>query len=274
MQLAPSPFVILDRKVTLGAGQSRASRTLRAPGFAVQLLEVEGFNTDTRFVHDAFVRDVPENTLTVVLAGEYESSASGSAVHAGSLAFERRDQWLEQWTGRRQRFLMAVWNGGDAPSGRETLGPNALRWWRLLAEQIELAQPEDAARIGAVLLSRLSALGLQPPAMPTSMAPPEVQRVAGALSHVFSHLHESPGWIDLEARTGLGERQLRRILRNSPDWLPSSLRRELLIYRLSAASTLLDGSNTAVDEVARALGYRSDRALHTAIRRARAHAYR
>lgn len=257
--------LLTDRRVALGSDLYRWTRRLRAPGLEVQLIECQGNTTDTAR-HDEVMgaSELGSRTLTVVLEGAYESDDVGAG--EGYALLERRHRWRERWSGRKQRFVTIMWEDGPVSSGRERLGPAALAAWRGIADGVAGATEDtaDDAAHAALALTRASGIAV---ADPVGVIPAEVLRVQRGLNVLFTALHESPQAVDLESLTGLSARHLRRILRSHPKLLPSSLRRALHFARLGAADSLMRSTDRSVREIALALGYRSDRALHTALRR-------
>lgn len=263
-------MLISERRIQLDGSVGRWSRTLVQPGLRVQLLGAAGCETDTRPIQQAFGELAPpHHSLTVVLEGEYESEGTGH-VGPSRIVHEVRERWLERWIGNRQRFVVVTWNGGSgATTGVERLGPKALGIWRELAEKVADATEADAGRVADMALVAARAAGAPAPSRKLAPVPEQVLRVSHALNRAFTNLHELPQWVDLEHDTGLSSRHLRRLIGVHAGWLPhDGLRGCLHRHRLSLALSLLGNEGTNVKEIAAALGYGSDRALHTALRRA------
>jgi len=262
---------VAERRVQLGDGLYRRSRTLIQPGLRVQLVSTAGCQTDTRAIQRAFPEIVtPRHSFTVVLEGEYESEAAGR-VGPAEAAYEVRSAWHERWGGPRQRFVVVTWERGAEGGGVgvDGIGSAGLATWRALAERIEHCTEDDAGPIAEAALEAVRAAGARPPRLETTVAPAAVRRMGLALNHVFTHLHETPQWVDMEGHTQVGARQLRRVFAAQCDWLAGgSWRRTLLTQRLSLAVSLLGARASTAAEVAAALGYGGDRALFTALRRA------
>ncbi|HJL15834.1 MAG TPA: hypothetical protein RMH99_09270 [Sandaracinaceae bacterium LLY-WYZ-13_1] len=259
-------LVWTDRRVEV-AGVRRVTRALRSPELQIQLLEVQGLTFDSRPFQDVFPDlGTRRHTLTAVLDGAYESAPSAVG-EAGTLVHERRIRWLERWSGRRQRFVTIVWGDGEATTGAATerLGPRAREAWTEIADAIAAGGDPDAILRRVRTAARAAGLSIPTPQAPV---PAEVARLEAALSHACTHLHENPQWVDLEEWTGRSARQLRRTFREHAPWLGSSgLRARLHRYRLQLAHGLLE-TDLSSTRVARALGYGSDRAMYTALRRA------
>lgn len=261
--------LLSERGVRLSADTRVRSVTLKRPGLRVQLVDAAGYETDTRAVQAALPElSVPRHTFTAVLKGRYESDDVGG--DSGCATLETRDAWRERWVGPHQRFVVVTWDGaGESTGGVERLGAVAHATWRELAQRLERATQSTANAVARDALDAVRASGLQLPDIPFDPVPDSVERAARALNYVFTHLHETPQWIDIEQHSGVSERQLRRVIRANPGWLPEvGWRRALLAHRLQLATSLLRSPATSAREVARALGYRSDVALHTALRRA------
>ncbi len=256
---------IIDRRVALSPNVYRSSRALRAPGLEVQVVDCAGCVTDTSRLDEAMgAVDLKGRTLTVVLEGTYESDDQRAG--PGAMVVERRHRWRERWTGKRQRFVTLMWEDGPVFAGGERLSAVAMDRWAQVADAIQGASAQSADRVATAALRLASEAGVSL-SLPEAPIPREVHRVQSGLNAMFTQLHESPQAIDLERHTGLSARHLRRIFRSHPTLLPQSLRRSLHFLRLISADTLMRSTDRSIAEIARALGYRSDRALHTAIRR-------
>lgn len=267
MEFVPT-MVHADRRVEV-AGRQRWTHQLRAPGLSIQLVDNVDVEVETEPLFDALpgVFDW-SHSVTVVLDGTYESAHAG-VIGADRVCHEHRNEWLEAWRGPRQRFVVVRWDGdvnGSVSSGDERLGTAAKAAWEAIADDLAIGAPDVAATIERVRRA-MAPLGIEPP-WPTTPVPSAVLRIEGALDYLRTHLHEAPQWMDVEARIGLGARQLRRALAAHRDWLPSGgLRQTLSFDRLLHAHILLANGESGA-RVARALGYRSDRAMYTALRRA------
>lgn len=256
-------MLLSDRRVVLSKELFRSSRTLKSDALHVQLVETAGCQTDTTRVDDVLGIAPMKHTLTIVLDGVYASG--DDECQSGGAIVESRDRWRERWLGPRQRFVSITWEGQPPASGQSRLGPKAREAWTDFADRFVDADFDDAATLATTALSLARSAGLDLPT-PTTTVEAEVRRVGRALNHLFTNLHTNPQAVDLEQLTGLSARHLRRIMKRHPALLPQSLRAKLGFYRLVAALSLMRTTAT-VGEVARALGYGSDRALHTAIRR-------
>lgn len=254
----------LDRRVEV-AGVLRASRSLHAPELKIQLVESHGVDFDTRPVADALGISLRARMLTVVLDGVYETERA--VAERGAVLLESRTAWRERWSGERQRFLTLVWpEGDDAGEGIERLGASGRRAWQTVADELASPAP-DHRRVVAAARAAASRAGVVLPEVRAEV-PPEVARVAHALGRALTRLDRNPQWVDLEAWTGLSSRQLRRAFEEHPRWLGQrGFRGMVKLHRLQTATALLGAPDLSARRVARALGYGSDRAMHTALRR-------
>lgn len=250
------------------AGHERGSITLNAPDLLVQLVDNRGIEVDTRpFNADAERLGAGKTTLTVVLEGNYATQRARPA-SKGHLVWEHRVQWRERWSGAHQRFVTLAWpTQRDPDASTERLGPAAIRAWTDVADALERSSSRTEDVVARVRAACASA-GLQPPLVQDT-PPPGIERLAHALSRATTQLHLGPQWIDVARWSGMSERQLRRLFSAHARWLRSKgLREAIGFQRLKTAVSLLAADGLTSARVARALGYGSNRAMYTALRRA------
>lgn len=249
------------------AGHQRRTTNLVSPSLVVQLIDNRGVTVETEPIARAF----PElwggsySSLTILLDGCYESDVAGS-VEAGAAVHECRESWRERWTGPRQRFIAIGWRGAPGPRvGHARLGPAARAAWTEIALMLDRSRPpaDLAERIEAASRSA----GIDIPRARLAV-PPEVHRLEGPLCRAHTSLHQDPQSVDLERWSGLSARQIRRILAEHRTWVRGvGLREALHQQRIKAALCLLQCAGLESERIARALGYGSNRALYTALRR-------
>lgn len=280
-------MITLERRVGLLTGGARRETVwLRAEGLTVYVCESDGLVFDaaplsafTRGVVDQG-RDAPRlDHVTMVLEGAQHVRTQGRPVDvgAGQLIGDALPAWDERWEGGPYRSLSVEWSSahGDAMPGRAhgRMSRRLSSAARALAAAMMRRELRGAAGADAVarLLAALRAEGL-PLAAPDRRAlvavPEGAQALADAVSWMQSSLHTQPMWVDVERRLGLSERQLRRHLARLGWWVGfphGSMRRHLVSVRTVGAAALLSARGVKAKDVARSLGYGSERALVTAL---------
>jgi AraC-like DNA-binding protein len=180
-------------------------------------------------------------------------------------------QGAERWEGHRFSVLVLEWDAGEHLSERSrgTLSVGSLSRLRGIA---------DLIREGRATRSIFDELA-QTVDLPSDLVgwirerdpiDPSLQPAADALGMAMSRAHDRPAWVDLEGPLARSERHSRRLLTALFDVLGihASMREYLRTRRLSHAAQLLTAPGASVDEVARAVGYGSSRALGTALEQA------
>lgn len=241
------------------------------PGTLVQLVEARGCRFDTRDLgppqptggDNAFV-------ITLPLSGVCTTGPNRSfEVTPGSVALSRDRVWDERWDGRDPTFLAIVFTPvGSTAVDLVRVGPRLTE----LARRLSTAMRDGPVQREPLeqVLTALQAEGLPVPGVPAQAPPRQALLLQDALDGWLARLDERPQWSDLEQELGLTERQLRRWWKQQSTWLSgTSLRERLNHVRCVYAASLLTAPSTSASEVAAALGYRSARALHTALRRRR-----
>ncbi len=209
----------------------------------------------------------------VVLDGEYVHRHGGRerTLRAGDALVARLDGWDERWDGGRFRLLVVEWGerfGGDVPEPHANrLDALDLRRFRAIADRLDLREaghPGDAPVREAIDAARALGAPVTPwGEVPLSALPSPVSRVQNALSEVLSRPQLSPTWVDLERLLGVPERSARRWLHRHADHFGplTDLRAYLRHWKLSSACLLLTARGSRLEDVARATGYGSARAL-------------
>ena len=264
----------------LATDASRRFSGLRRPGLRIYTARLSDLTFE---MAPAIAGNAPSKSfvhypwgLTTVLEGELILRRGGREV-----TLRRGDGWCElinvydeRWQSGL-RLLMVEWDerfGSAPPTGHLRLERQRARLLAF-AERLESIAPAvELVPDFKVLLDGLRAEGVPVAEVSTSVlaeVPPGVAMVAERLNLAFTGLHQQPMWVDLQET--LSERHLRRLITAHSEWfgLPgNSLRTALNSYRLQAAVTLLSVEDARLEHIARSLGYGSDRALITALKRA------
>lgn len=265
-------MVRLVRHVRLpSVGASRRFAGLRQPGFRAYAMEVQ------RIVYDAGALGSSRSTvasfkndLTLVLAGTWIDRRDGEhRLHAGQArwgptARSLSDRWEDD-----ARLLTLEWDEPvvTAHEERDFSGPVQSAAERYVSAVTEATRDEAVPPL-LELIDELRAAGFPVPQVTPEIPPPEAVRAAEMLNQALMHLDEVPMWVDFT--NGRSERQWRRDLTRAAPWiglLEGSFRATLNTIRVHYATGLLGVPGVERDEVARALGYGSGRALMTALRR-------
>ncbi|MBL8720844.1 MAG: helix-turn-helix transcriptional regulator [Myxococcales bacterium] len=180
--------------------------------------------------------------------------------------------WDERWEGDPFLALVVEWSAAVAPLPPTRTAFSCSRdeeRLRGVARSI-LRDPKRAARDPALLSTSfgiLDSLGILESAWPgEALGEDPRQPEADLLSHALSHLDHQPMWVDLAARRGVSERELRRRFAALPIWQEmTGLRAALVRARILATASLLSLPDLPVGVVARMSGYGSSRALGTAL---------
>lgn len=180
--------------------------------------------------------------------------------------------WDERWEGDPFLALVVEWSAAVAP-----LPPIRAAFpcsrdeerLRAIAQSI-LRDPKRAASDPSLLSTTfgiLDSLGILDGVRPRdTLGEDPLQPEADLLSHALSHLDHQPMWVDLAARRGVSERELRRRFAALPIWQEmTGLRAALVRARILATASLLSLPDLPVGVVARMSGYGSSRALGTAL---------
>jgi AraC-like DNA-binding protein len=280
-------MLYFERSARLGDGRARReSRWLRAPGLNVYVCQAEGLVFDaaplqamTDGVFGTARAGRRFDYLTIVLDGAQvvRSPRAALELRPGDVVLDGRPEWNERWEGAPYRTLTVEW---QSPFGAPVASRENGRVSRRLvsaatsfADRLAEGTLRGAAGEAAVreLLLRARAEGLpvrapEPGELGTSSA--EDEALAATVSWLETNLHLQPMWIDVQARLGLSERHGRRVLAEREDLarMPGgSLRAHLRRLRAVSAAALLTAPDATAEEVARAIGYGSERALATAL---------
>jgi AraC-like DNA-binding protein len=245
-------------------------RGLTGPDLQLQVIHQRG----CRFSSDAF-REGNDRvqgravTLTICLRGHYrcESVLGLTRLEAGQAAVELRDDWNEEWDGEEQLLCTLVWPGPATPMDPTTLTDVDRRAWTALVRGV-LDGSWSREKILCALTVLVERLGVEMPSVP-GLPDGRTIAIRRALNRVMTHLHIAPQWQDIEEELGLSERQLRRSLKADAGYLTGGLGlRAYLSQGRLVTGWRLKTAKLGTAEIARALGYRSGRALQTAFRRA------
>lgn len=273
-------MIRLNRRVELlGTASARSFRGLRRPGLRIYTSTISRLTFEMNRVVAA---NEPSKTyvhcpwaVTMVLDGELVLRRRAEfTLRRGDAWCERIDTYDERWESGL-RLLMLEWDerfGAAPPTGSLRLERQRSRLVAF-ADRLESAEPAhtlvpefkgllDALRSEGLPLNEVSVEAL-------AEVPPMVALVSEQLNLVFTGLPQRPTWVDLQET--LSERHLRRLITAHREWfgLPGdSLRTALNAYRLQSAVSLLSVEGSKLEHIARSLGYRSDRALITALKRA------
>lgn len=264
-------MLVRRRSVRLSATVQRRTVEWAVPGTLVQLVEARGCRFDTRDLGPPQRIGGDEAVLTVPLSGVCITGPDRSIeATPRTVALSRHRVWDERWEGRDPTFLTIVF-APDRSMAVDVVevGPRLTG----LAHRLASAMREGSVEREPLeqVLAALQAEGLPVPSVPRQHPPRQALRLQRALDEWLARLHEQPQWSDLEQELGLTERQLRRWWKQQSAWLSgTSLRQRLNQVRCVYAASLLTAPGTSSSEVAAALGYRSARALNTALRRRRA----
>jgi AraC-like DNA-binding protein len=76
-------------------------------------------------------------------------------------------------------------------------------------------------------------------------------------------VESNPRWVDLESSLGVTSRTMRRWMDRHTGWFGGfqDFRAQIQYWRLSSAAMLLSSPENTISQVARAVGYGTDRAL-------------
>lgn len=237
-------------------------------GVRVHALETERVVCDDRYLSQAFGRtDASARSLvTVVLSGRAFVSVGGHVhlVRAGEALFMPHKSALAVRTeGARYASVVLEWDpelGGGSRTDAVVHGPVAHEPLEALAKRIREDDPPETS-ILASALAALDAAGVPLPQAHawTSLDMARAQEVADALDAVLSSLDAQPMASDLEARLGVGPRQVTRLIDGfrthygygATNWQQTRGRRRLML-----AAVLLTAPGAKVADVAAEVGYR------------------
>ncbi len=273
-------MIRLNRKTELlGTPSWRSFRGLRRPGLRIYTSTISRLTFEmnrvvatnepsTMYVHCPWA-------VTMVLEGELVlRRGTEFTLRRGDAWCERIDTYDERWESGL-RLLMLEWDerfGAAPPTGSLRLERQRSRLVAF-ADRLESHDPPEALVAdfkGVLDALRSDGLPLREVNVEAlAEVPPTVALVAAQLNLVFTGLPQRPTWVDLQAT--LSERHLRRLITAHREWfgLPGdSLRTALNAFRLQSAVSLLSVEGSKLEHIARSLGYRSDRALITALKRA------
>lgn len=262
----------------------RSVYILRHPGLRVYVCRLHGPVFDAGVALAALSR-IPTShqptraAVTCVLEGAQVVRGSTPVfARAGQTIVEGRLELDERWEGPRYRSLTVEWSserghvGGPMCTVRTS--PRLADAARTLADLIEGGSPLEMTANVAVadFVSLLIAEGV--PLYPVdplvlSGLPDGAHSIAAAVRWADTHLHEKPQWTDIDPQQHGSERQLRRRLVGFAGLLGirgASLRTHLRASRAIAITALLGDPDAPLRDVARAVGYGSERALATALR--------
>lgn len=263
-----------ERSVWLDAGVGVRAIDIAARQGLVQLVDVAGCEFDTLRLGDAWSSTFKptHTTVQIVLSGglELRLGSHDEAAGSGSMAVHTNAPWNEHWLPRRQRILVVSWDAGrQQPAlGVMKLNRFARRVWEEIAIGVERAC--NAEQSYAVVTRAREALrqdGVEVPDFALEAPPPAAQLLQQHINWAMCNLHQAPGWVDLERKTGLSARQLNRLWTANSEWLSGDgFRQGLLRRKLYNAAVLGYHADAKRLGLARALGYSSDRALDLALR--------
>lgn len=247
---------------------------VRQPGFRAYAMRLDGMNFDAARFKSGHARAGFATDLTLVLEGQWVDRRDGERrlgageLTVGPAAKSPSDRWL-----KGSRLVTLEWNepGHEALTQQKVSAPTVERA-RAFARALEPRQPTASPRMVEALQSLLEALRGEDVVVPhvePSPPPEEAVRAADMLNRALTQLDDAPMLVDFCSERS--ERQWRRDLRRAADWIGligGSFRATLNTVRLSAAVSLLDVPGVTLAEVARALGYTTEKSLAQALRRA------
>lgn len=209
-------------------------------------------------------------TMSFQLGGALHLHDRRNTLSQCSWMIEPRYAWREAWEGHHFRALLLEWSQ-DVIVDEAFIGttrPTLQQPIEQLAAALHVGDSAQADDAVGVVLARLRAEGLQIPAVPPTPRSAVYDRAVAVLNSARTSLARQPQWID--ALVLRSERQLRRDLRAlfTALHMPNLGFRSLLLRERLASATALLGSTQRIEEVARAVGYGSSRALATALQRA------
>ncbi len=252
---------------------------LHRPGFRIYVIETRGLVMDSRVLSDDHAATCRTSTQTahicVPLIGDYvvrrdreRLIAPGEALVEPSVSFD------ERWSGRRFLAFCVEWGPAFGASPTEVeighIGSTDLARIRTFSEALirGVVQADALHEVLELLISH----GILQPGVRTKIlepAPPGAHELAAAVSESFCRLDTHPDLSDLQRRFGFGPRTLHRMFDSAGEWsalAPHGWRRRLRVLRTKLAPSLSTARGATVEGVARALGYRSARALLLALR--------
>ena len=265
-------MLVFRRRHDLGVGHAgQWSASFTAPGLRVGLVRSWGLSHFDSAPLVGAVDAFPQEGSTlveVVLAGTLilRHPAFGERVfRPGDLVSLPSSGWNERNEG--DVVLLTLYDSTHASNGTYRTG-SISRWdVSSLLSSIEAFQHEESSPFALIakILRVVAWQGDHETLL--RMRPPEpLQRVSDALSSVLSQLHARPQWIDVAARLAVSERHARRLLLEAAPWLgpyagPSGWRRQLHVLRLLTAVGFLAHKGARLEDVARASGYGTARAM-------------
>lgn len=218
--------------------------------------------------------------MTLVLNGEYSILRGGKiqVLRPGEMVLEMLGEGRERWDGPNVELFVMEWQT-EREYALTTGHMGALDFEKLQSLIFDL---EDAEHLCEEQFLRfIEMLNLPEPRWIEALVQEAFcypQRdvlvpLASLLGETLSSLHENPMWVNVLEKLEVSERQARRQLREllTLMGLPAahrSLRSYLHRIRVTHAASFLRVGGATVSQVARSLGYGSDRALSTALRQA------